>query len=1129
MLRLIEGPPGTGKSTFAFDEIRRRIGEGASVILMVPEQFSLETERYYYEKLSFIEQKHLSVFSFLRLSEEIGKICGKGGGIYATESDKLIAMRRTLKEIAPKLRYYKSSGYLDFLQRMVRFSDELYQSDVAPSILLEQAQKENHALGDKLWDLSLIFESYRTILLKRYKDEAMRLIQAAKTARETSFFAGKIFYFDEFKSFTADQKQLLELMLEQSKEVTVTLCNDPKEKESGLFDVVRETKRQLKALAFQHGVTVKPDIRLTENHRFRRLGLLAFSNSVFRYRSFEAERENQSVSAVCFSEPYGECEYLAAKIVSLLRDEGYRYQDIAVLGRDLTEYGPMLRAAFDRQRIPYFSGEETSIGDYPLVRFIAHLLPRHQTYPERECWLNALKCRLLPFSDEEISAFEEYSYVWNIEGEGFFSPFVRPIAGYQSKEKPQDRKKRLWAENVRKRLMSLHEALWDRIQEEQSISRGIYRFLLEEGIEETVQKRIRSLFDFGEYARSRQEGEVWDGVIRLLDGLLDFPGEGETLNRRALTEYRELYLLGANGICPKAPPQTIDSVQIGTVDQVRLRDKKVVMLFGVNDRLLPYVSEPGGIFTEAEKRTLLDQGISFGKTAEESLIEERFVTYLAVSAPSEQLIMTYSLQDTAGKDRRPSVLIRDVIKLFSQSAVHSEKEISPLFYCTDPLNGFYRYAREKNRPGREVFSASLREVLQQYPSMEKRLSALSALEKRAFFLSDETVIQRLFAGKAPRKLILVRGERKQKRYRLEKTSVQKGQIRLSPTQIENYYACPFLYFCRYGLKLKPKQRAVLDPLSRGNVIHALLFALLRKENIFEAEEKTVKAVIQRELDRYYDDVIGKEKSDRFAFYYDNIGDTVYQIYEALKEEFAQSQFHIEGLEEMIQKGGRIEPFTVEEEKNLISVFGKIDRLDCFTDPKGNTYARVIDYKSGEKKFDLSSVAGGFHLQMLLYLFAIKRNPNGPLAHLRPAGILYMPAKNPKALLPRDATDEDTKALQKKSFVMSGLLLDDYTVLTAMEKDLAGHFLPVSQGKSSMKGNYLLTEARMERLEAKVEELVRKMGRGLVAGEIAPMPKGEAQRLPCRYCGYRTLCGREEKDPFLLPEKAPEDWLEEEKT
>ena len=248
---------------------------------------------------------------------------------------------------------------------------------------------------------------------------------------------------------------------------------------------------------------------------------------------------------------------------------------------------------------------------------------------------------------------------------------------------------------------------------------------------------------------------------------------------------------------------------------------------------------------------------------------------------------------------------------------------------------------------------------------------------------------------------------------------------------------------------------------------------------------------------------------------------------ALKEEFSQSQFRIEGLEEMIQKGGRIEPFTVEEEKTVVSVFGKIDRLDCFTDENGETFARVIDYKSGEKKFELASVAAGFHLQMLLYLFALKRTRTGPLAHLRPAGILYMPAKNPKALLPRDATAEETKALQKKSFVMSGLLLNNYTVLTAMEKDLNGRFLPVSKGKNGVKGNYLLTEKELNRLENKVEDLVRDMAKGLLSGEIAPMPKGEPQLLPCRYCGYRALCGREEKDPFLLPEKAPKDWLEEE--
>ena len=39
---------------------------------------------------------------------------------------------------------------------------------------------------------------------------------------------------------------------------------------------------------------------------------------------------------------------------------------------------------------------------------------------------------------------------------------------------------------------------------------------------------------------------------------------------------------------------------------------------------------------------------------------------------------------------------------------------------------------------------------------------------------------------------------------------------------------------------------------------------------------------------------------------------------------------------------------------------------------GKLYLRVVDYKSGRKKFDLANVRMGLDIQMLLYLFALQK-------------------------------------------------------------------------------------------------------------------------------------------------------------
>ena len=55
----------------------------------------------------------------------------------------------------------------------------------------------------------------------------------------------------------------------------------------------------------------------------------------------------------------------------------------------------------------------------------------------------------------------------------------------------------------------------------------------------------------------------------------------------------------------------------------------------------------------------------------------------------------------------------------------------------------------------------------------------------------------------------------------------------------------------------------------------------------------------------------------------------------------------------------------------LRVGGKVDRVDGWI-KDDKLYLRVVDYKSGKKKFDLANVRMGLDIQMLLYLFALQK-------------------------------------------------------------------------------------------------------------------------------------------------------------
>lgn len=60
-----------------------------------------------------------------------------------------------------------------------------------------------------------------------------------------------------------------------------------------------------------------------------------------------------------------------------------------------------------------------------------------------------------------------------------------------------------------------------------------------------------------------------------------------------------------------------------------------------------------------------------------------------------------------------------------------------------------------------------------------------------------------------------------------------------------------------------------------------------------------------------------------------------------------------------------------EGSTALSVRGKVDRVDGWI-KDGKLYLRVVDYKTGQKAFDLSDVRYGLGIQMLLYLFALQK-------------------------------------------------------------------------------------------------------------------------------------------------------------
>ena len=239
------------------------------------------------------------------------------------------------------------------------------------------------------------------------------------------------------------------------------------------------------------------------------------------------------------------------------------------------------------------------------------------------------------------------------------------------------------------------------------------------------------------------------------------------------------------------------------------------------------------------------------------------------------------------------------------------------------------------------------------------------------------------------------------------------------------------------------------------------------------------------------------------------------LLEHMGEELGQSRFLPVAFELPIGwSSGETEtepvpPITVTAKDGVRVILGGIvDRVDAY-EQDGKKYLRVIDYKSGQKKFDLSSLLYGLDTQMPMYLFTLCRGgEEDPL----PAGILYMPAKVNAVEAERDALPDKTSADFCSQMRMDGLLLLDQEVLEAMEQDLSGKFIPVKKTKSDkLSANssaHTATEEELELIRKHIIYNAKTVAERLHQGEIDNLPMQRPDRFACNYCEYASVCGRE---------------------
>ncbi|MEG1779032.1 MAG: 3'-5' exonuclease, partial [Oscillospiraceae bacterium] len=614
------------------------------------------------------------------------------------------------------------------------------------------------------------------------KDDLSRCV---KMLEGHNFFSEYTVLIDSFMTYMAGEYALINHIVGEAKDTYITfICNSLTEQsgEMGVFSVAVKTARRIIKMAKASAVEVHTPIKLTECPRFENAELAFLQQE---YPQQIPEHYPDKVSAIKLVEakdPYDEIAYVAATICKLVREDGMRYKDIAVIARNLARFGTAVEDIFERYGIPVFADKRDDLLAVPLVRGILAALDAIDKGFETQSLIAFAKSTLMGLSALEVASLENYCYIWNTKGAAWKNEFTANPNGLSDRFSDKDRKQldeiNVTRDKLIKPLITLRETV--KSCTGKGFSTAIYSFLTEIHATENMKAYLERNDDIsGRYIHLNNG--AWEIIMEILNIFARIIGD-KTL---PTGQYIQLFKNAITASDLGSIPHTLDQTIVGIADRIRPNAPKVTFVIGANEGLFPPIMSENGLFTDIQREELISLGLEISPPAIEKNLYEAYYAYFALTTPSQKLIVSYHTSLLSGEQPKPSIIVQKLKTIFNIEPILTSS-LSPEYFVATAKTAFDTACRTVRQ--NDTMTASVMEAVRKTPYNTNLDKVLSTLNKTPFSIQDRAVSSELF-GK---------------------------EMKLSPSRIEEYYKCPFSLFCNLGLKLKPIRRVEFSPLESGN-------------------------------------------------------------------------------------------------------------------------------------------------------------------------------------------------------------------------------------------------------------------------------------------------------------------------
>lgn len=1088
MLRFILGKSGSGKSTEALKIAGELADNNLPVMLIVPDQSTFECEKTLLDVFGAKKAEKVLVFGFSRLCKYVFELTGNSADNVIDEGTRAVVMSLALEELTEKLSLLSSKGNKSLVDVMLQTVSDLKKSSVT-SDELRSASKlvDDETLKTKLNETALISDTFDALVSQSYIDPMDDLTRLNDILLKSNILKDYTIIFDGFSGFTMQQLKVVRNLMRDCTAAYFTLTLDPlTDGSEEVFTTSQQTYKILKEYAKRDGVDIKVPIKLTDLLRFKNDELALLEQNIFRPHIEPLKIVPENICVYNAVDMYDECEYVARKIKHLVIEKGYLYSDISVICHDTEPYKGILSEILEKYEIPYFSDEHADIDVKPVIRLVNSIF-RCLIYDfDREDVLALLKSGLTEFSVEEISLFENYLFVWNISGLAFKNEFVQNPKGYSDKFSDYDRDILAKVENLRESVIEPLLLFKENAKDKNGleISKLFYALLEELKVPDALRRMYAEFERSEDKSVGAEQIRIWNMFMAVLDKTAAVIGTKTMTVKR----YYELLSLQINAMQLSEIPRTIDCVTITTAQRVRISKQKASFLIGCVDGIFPAIPHTSGIFSPFELKMLAMNEIELGDNFAALNNLETFMAYSCMTSASAYLSVSFYSSDITGTTYQPSEIVLQCKKVFKNIIAYDKFDFNGKKESMYALRPAFDTVAEMIGKGKKV-PDSLLKVFSENPEYCAKLGSLiNSKDKVPFKIFDRKNAEKLF------------GE----------------NLNISASQLEKFNLCRFSYFCNYGLNVRERQKAEINLMQYGTLVHYMLERFLReysKEQYSVMDKDEIMKIFSTYISEYAIANFGEVQTKQNSFIYrlKLILENVVRLVKHIIDELAQSEFFVADCE--LKIGEDIPSYTIAlPDGHKIAVCGSVDRVDIMQ--RDNiTYLRVIDYKTGTKQFKLSDILYGINLQMLLYLHSIETSDSDKYGKIIPAGILYMPATVP--LISADSLKSIDKLPDEfnKKLKMNGLLLKDAEIIHGMDKTDSATYIPVKiKAGEPVSATSLATLEEFGKIFKKVDMLIAEMGKNIYDGNIEAKPlKGGHDS--CEYCPYDSVCAYRQSKPI----------------